>query len=74
MFSRNTRERVLQLKDIDSTMNAITRSVGYQADYTAWGVQVCRAVSSPRVKLLYDIYHMQVMEGDVIRTFARPIP
>jgi len=40
----------------------------YQADRTAWGVQVCQAVGSPRVKLLYDIYHMQIMEGDVIRT------
>jgi hydroxypyruvate isomerase len=40
----------------------------YQADHTAWGVQVCRAVASPRVKLLYDIYHMQIMEGDTIRT------
>ena len=40
----------------------------YQADHTAWGVQVCQAVGSPRVKLLYDIYHMQIMEGDVIRT------
>src|ERR1700751_5073538 len=40
----------------------------YQADRTAWGAQVCQAVGSPRVKLLYDIYHMQIMEGDVIRT------
>jgi hydroxypyruvate isomerase len=40
----------------------------YQADHTAWGIQVCRAVGSPRVKLLYDIYHMQIMEGDIIRT------
>jgi hydroxypyruvate isomerase len=40
----------------------------YQADHTAWGVQVCHLVSSPRVKLLYDIYHMQIMEGDIIRT------
>jgi hydroxypyruvate isomerase len=40
----------------------------YQADHTAWGVEVCRAAGSPRVKLLYDIYHMQIMEGDVIRT------
>ena len=40
----------------------------YQADHTAWGVQLCEAVGSPAVKLLYDIYHMQVMEGDVIRT------
>jgi hydroxypyruvate isomerase len=40
----------------------------YQADHTAWGVQVCRAVASPSVKLVYDVYHMQVMEGDIIRT------
>jgi hydroxypyruvate isomerase len=41
---------------------------GYQADRTSWGVEVCKEVKSPRVKLLYDIYHMQIMEGDVIRT------
>lgn len=41
---------------------------GYQCDHTAWGVEVCRRVGSPRVKLLYDIYHMQIMEGDLIQT------
>jgi hydroxypyruvate isomerase len=46
----------------------------YQADRTAWGVQVCQAVGSPRVKLLYDIYHMQIMEGDVIRTIRAFYP
>jgi hydroxypyruvate isomerase len=40
----------------------------YQCDHTSWGVQVVKAVNSPRVKLLYDIYHMQIMEGDLIRT------
>jgi hydroxypyruvate isomerase len=40
----------------------------YQGDRTAFGVAVVKAVGSPRVKLLYDIYHMQIMEGDVIRT------
>ena len=40
----------------------------YQGDHTAFGVAVMKAVNSPRVKLLYDIYHMQIMEGDVIRT------
>lgn len=40
----------------------------YQCDRTAWGVAVCKGVGSPRFKLLYDIYHMQIMEGDVIRT------
>jgi len=40
----------------------------YMCDHTAWGAKVIDAVGSPRVKLLYDIYHMQIMEGDVIRT------
>ena len=45
----------------------------YQCDHTAWGVEVVKAVGSPRVKLLYDIYHMQIMEGDVIRTIRENI-
>jgi hydroxypyruvate isomerase len=40
----------------------------YHADHTAWAVQVIQGVASPRLKLLYDIYHMQIMEGDVIAT------
>jgi hydroxypyruvate isomerase len=40
----------------------------YHGDHTAFGAAVIRGVGSPRVKLLYDIYHMQIMEGDVIRT------
>jgi hydroxypyruvate isomerase len=40
----------------------------YQGDRTWFGVEVVRQVESPRVRLLYDIYHMQIMEGDVIRT------
>ena len=40
-------------------------------DHTAWGVELVKAVGSPRFKLLYDIYHMQIMEGDVIRTIRR---
>jgi hydroxypyruvate isomerase len=40
----------------------------YQGDHTAFGVEVMKNVASSRVKLLYDIYHMQIMEGDVIRT------
>jgi hydroxypyruvate isomerase len=46
---------------------------GYQADHAAWGVEVCRRMGSPRVKLLYDIYHMQIMEGDLIRTISENI-
>ena len=45
----------------------------YMADRTAWGAAVVRQVGSPRVRLLYDIYHMQVMEGDVIRTITENI-
>jgi hydroxypyruvate isomerase len=45
----------------------------YMADHTAWGVALVRRVGSPRVKLLYDIYHMQIMEGDVIRTIRGSI-
>jgi hydroxypyruvate isomerase len=40
----------------------------YQCDHTAWGVALAKQVGSPRFKLLYDIYHMQIMEGDVVRT------
>ncbi|MEP6495227.1 MAG: TIM barrel protein [bacterium] len=40
----------------------------YQADHTAWAVKVVQGVNSPRLKLLYDIYHMQIMDGDVIAT------
>jgi hydroxypyruvate isomerase len=40
----------------------------YMCDHTVWGAEVCRRVNSPRVKLLYDIYHLQIMEGDIIRT------
>jgi hydroxypyruvate isomerase len=40
----------------------------YHGDHTAFGVEVITGVGSPRVKLLYDIYHMQIMDGDVIRT------
>jgi hydroxypyruvate isomerase len=40
----------------------------YMADSSAWGIDLCKALSSENFKLLYDIYHMQIMEGDIIRT------
>jgi len=40
----------------------------YMCDHTAWGAQLAEKIGSPQFKLLYDIYHMQIMEGDVIRT------
>jgi hydroxypyruvate isomerase len=49
-------------------LNSKVNHPGYMADHTSWGVEVCKRVNSPNVKLLYDIYHMQIMEGDVIRT------
>src|SRR6201999_284252 len=40
----------------------------YMCDRTPWGVELCKRIASPNFKLLYDIYHMQIDEGDVIRT------
>ena len=54
-------------------LNSKVDHAGYQADHSAWGVALCEAVDSPRVKLLYDIYHMQIMEGDLIRTIRENI-
>jgi hydroxypyruvate isomerase len=51
-------------------LNSKVDHPGYQADHTAWGARVVSMVGSPRVKLLYDAYHMQVMEGDLIRTIG----
>jgi hydroxypyruvate isomerase len=45
----------------------------YQCDKTAWGAALCEMVGSPRFKLLYDIYHMQIMEGNVIDTITNHI-
>ncbi len=49
-------------------LNSKLNHPDYQCDRTEWGVQVCRMVDSPAVRLLYDIYHMQIMEGDIIQT------
>ena len=49
-------------------LNSKVDHKGYQCDHTAWGVELVDRVGSERFKLLYDIYHMQIMEGDVIRT------
>jgi hydroxypyruvate isomerase len=54
-------------------LNSKVNHKDYQCDHTAWGVEVIKRVGSPRVKLLYDIYHMQIMEGDVIRTIQQNI-
>lgn len=48
-------------------LNSKVNHKDYMCDHTSWGVDVCKRVNSPRVKLLYDIYHLQIMEGDIVR-------
>ena len=54
-------------------LNSKVNHHDYMADHTAWGVQVMQEVNSPHVKLLYDIYHMQIMEGDLIATIRENV-
>ena len=64
-------KKAAEEKDITLCIELLNSKVNhpdYQCDHTAWGVEVCKEVNSPRVRLLYDIYHMQIMEGDIIRT------
>ena len=49
-------------------LNSKVNHPDYMCDHTAWGVELVKRLDSERFKLLYDIYHMQIMEGDVIRT------
>jgi hydroxypyruvate isomerase len=49
-------------------LNSKVNHKDYMCDHTAWGVETMKRIDSPRVKLLYDIYHMQIMEGDIIHT------
>lgn len=52
-------------------LNSRVNHTDYMCDRTEWGVELCKRVGSDRFKLLYDIYHMQIMEGDVIATIKR---
>jgi hydroxypyruvate isomerase len=52
-------------------LNSKVNHADYQCDLSKWGVALCEAVGSERFKLLYDIYHMQIMEGDVIATIKK---
>ncbi|MAS92259.1 MAG: hydroxypyruvate isomerase [Verrucomicrobiales bacterium] len=49
-------------------LNSKVNHKDYMCDYSAWGAELCEAIGSEHFKLLYDIYHMQIMEGDVIAT------
>jgi hydroxypyruvate isomerase len=52
-------------------LNSRVNHKDYMCDRTEWGVELCKRIGSDRFKLLYDIYHMQIMEGDVIATIQR---
>ncbi|MDQ1472834.1 MAG: hydroxypyruvate isomerase [Bryobacterales bacterium] len=54
-------------------LNSKVNHKDYMADHSAWGVELMKRVGSPKVKLLFDIYHMQIMEGDLIRTIKTNI-
>ncbi len=54
-------------------LNSRVNHPGYMCDESEWGFELCRRVDSPRFKMLYDIYHMQIMEGDLIATIRRNI-
>jgi hydroxypyruvate isomerase len=52
-------------------LNSKVNHADYQCDHTAWGAVLCDKVGSENFKLLYDIYHMQIMEGDVVATIRK---
>ena len=52
-------------------LNSKMNHKDYMCDHSEWGVELCKQVGSERFKLLYDIYHMQIMEGDVIATIKK---
>lgn len=54
-------------------LNSKVNHKDYMCDHTSWGADVMKRVDSPRVKLLYDIYHLQIMEGDIVRTIRENI-
>lgn len=51
-------------------LNSKVNHKDYMCDKSVWGVELCKRLGSPNFKLLYDIYHMQIDEGDVIRTIT----
>jgi len=60
-----------QITLVMELLNSRVNHADYQCDLSKWGVALCEAVGSERFKLLYDIYHMQIMEGDLIATIKR---
>jgi hydroxypyruvate isomerase len=54
-------------------LNSKVNHPGYMCDNYPWAFELCERVNSPRFKMLFDIYHMQIMDGDLIRTIGRNI-
>jgi hydroxypyruvate isomerase len=73
-------KRIMKLaeeKKVNIVMELLNSRVNhkdYQCDHTEWGVELCKRVGSERFKLLYDIYHMQIMEGDLIVRIRKYAP
>ncbi|MFY0627476.1 MAG: TIM barrel protein [Reichenbachiella sp.] len=66
--------KLAEKNNIVLTMELLNSKVNhkdYQCDNSNWGVELCEKLGSPNFKLLYDIYHMQIMEGDVIATIKK---
>jgi len=63
-----------QITLVMELLNSKVDHKDYQCDHTDWGVKLCKAVGCDNFKLLYDIYHMQIMEGDLIRTIRNNAP
>lgn len=72
----NRVKRIAEDNDVTICLELLNSKVDhadYMADHTEWGARVMAEVASPRVKLLYDAYHMQIMEGDLIATIRKNI-
>ena len=63
-----------QVNVVMELLNSKVNHHDYMCDHSAWGVELCKRVGSERFKLLYDIYHMQIMEGDIIHTIREIHP
>jgi hydroxypyruvate isomerase len=73
---RNRVKKIAEDNGVNICMELLNSKVNhpdYMCDHSSWGVRVVQEVNSPRVKLLYDIYHMQIMEGDLVRTIQKNI-
>ena len=56
---------------VSELLNSKVDHKDFQCDHTEWGVELVKKIGSPNFKLLYDIYHMQIMEGDIIATIGK---